>query len=49
MHIAILSTASNFHTQKWAENLLRAGHRVSIFSLEEADFQHENIHHSDHL
>lgn len=34
MRIAILASPTNFHTQKWAQGLLRAGAKVYVFSFE---------------
>ncbi|MEM7660297.1 MAG: glycosyltransferase [Bacteroidota bacterium] len=33
MHIAVLSDPGNFHTQKWAKALQRAGVQVTVFSF----------------
>lgn len=43
MHIAILSSPANFHTQKWAESLLAAGNKVSVFSFDEHNFSSQDI------
>ncbi len=43
MHIAILSSPANFHTQKWAESLQAAGNKVSVFSFDDHDFAPKNI------
>ncbi len=43
MHIAILSTPSNFHTQKWAEALHNEGEKVSVFSFDSHTFAQPNI------
>ncbi len=42
MHIGILSQPSNFHCQKWAKALKKAGNQVTIFSLE--NFKINDIH-----
>ena len=41
MHIAVLSEPANFHTQKWASALQRAGAKVTIFSF--SDYQIEGL------
>lgn len=43
MHIAILSTPSNFHTQKWAEALHQAGQKVSVISFDHYTFPQPDI------
>lgn len=43
MHIAILSSPANFHTQKWAESLQAAGNKVSVFSFDDHDFSPQDI------
>ncbi len=37
LHIGILSLPSNFHCEKWARALARAGARVTVFSFEEGE------------
>jgi glycosyltransferase involved in cell wall biosynthesis len=39
MHIGILSQASNFHCQKWAKALQKAGNQVTVFTLENYDIK----------
>ena len=43
MRIGILSQASNFHCQKWAIALHKAGFEVVVFSLENADIPNVKV------